>query len=122
MVTKFKDNKEYIVYIRKKMKYFFSDWKECSDTVFEGQPNNNFGISFENDLYKVQFIKDRGLLELNLYYNYELIPFGYLLYNLIFEKIPFQDPKWRTSLCIELIDFYILFLQKYCTKINTEPI
>lgn len=116
MVNKLKDNKDYIEYIRKKMKDFFPEWKEDENTVYEGQPNNNFGVSFKSDLYKAQFIKDRGLLELNIYYNNEPIPLGYLLYNLILEKIPFQDSKWRTSLCTELIDFYIDFLQKYCIK------
>ena len=122
MVTKFDDNKMYIDYIRKKMKYSFSEWEEDLNTAYEGQPNNNFGISFKSDLYKVQFIKDRELIEFNLYYNDEPVPFGYLLYNLILEKIPFQDLKWRTGLCIELIDFYISFLEKYCTKIKIENI
>lgn len=117
MVTKLKDNKEYIEYIRNKMKVFSAEWKEDGEPVYEGEPNNNFGISFKSELYKVQFIKDRGLLELRIYYNNEIIPLGYLLYNSILEKIPLQDSKWRTSLCIELIDFYIDFLRKYCVKI-----
>ncbi len=116
MVTKLEENKDYIEYIRKKMKDVFSEWEEEDNTVYEEQPNNNFAISFKNDLYKVRFIKDRGLLEFSLYYNNERIPLGYLLYNLIIDKIPFQDSKWRLSLCIELIDFYIYFLQKYCIK------
>lgn len=120
MVNKLKDNKDYIEYIRKKMKDFFTEWKEDENTVYEAQPNNNFGISFKSDLYKVQFIKDRGLLELNIYYNSEPVPLGYLLYNLILEKKSFQDSKWRTSLCTELIDFYIDFLQKYCIKSKVE--
>ena len=116
IVTKLSENKEYIEYIRKKMKDFFIEWKEEEGSVYEDQPNNNFGISFKSDLYKVRFTKDRELLEFKIYNNNEPIPLGYLLYNLIAEKIPFQDSKWRLSLCIELIDFYIYFLQKYCMK------
>lgn len=118
MVTKLENNIKYIDYIRKEMKHYFSDWVEDLNTVYEGQPNNNFGISFKSDLYKVQFVKDRGLLEFKLFYNEEPIPFGYLLYNLIHEKMPNQDSKWRTELCVELIDFYISFLEKYCNKIK----
>jgi hypothetical protein len=116
MVTKLSDNKDYIEYIRKRMKDFFPEWKEESGTVYEKQPNNNFIISFKSDLYKVKFLKDRGLLEFYLFYDNTPVPFGYLLYNLIIEKIPFQDSKWRLSLCVELIDFYIFFLQKYYIK------
>ncbi len=121
MVTKLKDNKEYIEYIRKKMSYFFAEWEEDGTTVYE-ESNNNFGISFKNNLYKIRFVKERGLLELNIYYKNDIIPFGYLLYNSILDKIPSQDSKWRTSLCVELIDFYICFLQKYFIKSKAENV
>ncbi|HEX3009609.1 MAG TPA: hypothetical protein VHO90_18540 [Bacteroidales bacterium] len=104
------------------MAYFFTDWKEDETTVYEGQANNNFGISFKNDSYEVQFIKDRGLLELKIYYKNELVPLGYLLYNSILEKNPSQDSKWRTRLCVELIDFYLYFLQKYFIKSKDENV
>ena len=127
MVTKLKDNREYILYILQKMNVFFEEWEEISNTNNQLEFNNNFQISFigsvkgySESIYKVSFVKDRELLELRLYYNNEIIPFGYLLYNLIIEEIPSQDSKWRTNICEELIDFYISFLQKYCTKINKE--
>lgn len=116
MVNKLEKNQDYIEYIRSKMKDVFSDWEEEGNAVYEAQPNNNFAISFKNDLYRVRFISDRGLLEFYLYYNHERIPLGYLLYNLIIEKIPSQDSNWRLSLCTELIDFYIYFLQKFVCR------
>lgn len=70
MVTKLEENKDYIEYIRKKMKNVFSEWEE-ENTVYEEQPNNNFSISFKNDLYRVQFIKDSFLD--NYYYTAETI-------------------------------------------------
>jgi len=112
MVTKLKDNLQYIVYIRKKIQENFLEWEENS-VAYEGQPNNNFGISFKKDLNKIQFIKDRGQLELNLYYQNEFVRLDNDFYNSILEHIPEQDPKWRLSICTELIDFYIDFLKCY---------
>lgn len=123
MVTKLKDNTRYKKYIREKMKEYFPDWKEYENEVFERQPNDNFQITYSGNIqgfidsiYKISFANDRGLLELRIYHNEEQVDFGYLVYNSISEKIPSQDLKWRTSLCVELIDFYIHFLQKYFNK------
>lgn len=120
MVTKLKDNLSYIKYIREKVKENFPDWIEYEEAVYEGQINNNFQISYIGNIqgyidsiYKISFVNDRGILELRIYDKEELVALGYLLYNLILEKIPSQDSNWRTSLCKELIDFYIDFLQKY---------
>lgn len=123
MVTKLKDNSSYIKYIQNKIKESFPDWKEYGEAVYEGQINNNFGISYigkiigySDSIYKVSFVKDRGLLELRVYKGENPIGFGYLIYNSILEYIPDQDPKWRTSLCTELIDYYIKFLNLYFKK------
>jgi len=115
MVTKLKNNLEYIKYIRKKMNENLPEWNE--DTAdYEGQPNNNFGISFVKNSYKFQLIKDRGLLEFNLYIKGKGVYIDNL-YNSILEEIPEQNAKWRLSLCVELIDFYIVFLKKYYDSI-----
>jgi hypothetical protein len=129
MVTKLKDNLSYIKYIREKVKESFPDWNELGEAVYEGQINNNFQINFIGNIqgyidsvYKISFVNDRGILELRIYDKEERVALGYLLYNLILEKIPSQDTKWRTSLCIELIDFYIYFLRKYFIKSKIENI
>ena len=112
MVTKLKNNSEYLEYIRNGMKENFSNWKESTASCL-GEPNNNFQISFVKELYKIEFIKDKGLLESNIYFNNELIRLGYLRYNEILEKIPIQENRWRLSVCTELIDFYLDFLKSY---------
>lgn len=129
MVNKLKDNLSYIKYIREKMKEYFPDWKDCEEAVYEDQINNNFQINYIGNIqgyidsvYKISFINDRGALELRIYNKEKQVDFGYLIYNLISEKIPFQNSKWRTSLCVELIDFYVYFLQKYFTKSKVENV
>jgi len=112
MVTKLKDNLTYIMYIRKKMKEKMPEWEE-KGVAYEGQINNNFQLDFKYLDNNVSFVKDRGLLELRIYYQNELVLLGYLLYNFILKKIPDQDPRWRLSLCTELIDYYIDFLKCY---------
>lgn len=112
MVKKLKDNIGYITYIRGEMKKSFPDWHEM-DAVYENQPNNNFQISFVKDLNKIHFTKDRGLLELSLFYDNNQIQLGYLIYNSILKSIPEQDSKWRLTLCTELIDYYVTFIKKY---------
>jgi hypothetical protein len=125
MVTKLKDNKEYIEYIRKRMYESIPDCKQSGEPTYEGQMHNNFQYNFQGNFenyidspYKISFVNDRGLLELRIYDKGEQVNLGYLLYNLILENIPYQDSKWRTSLCVELIDFYVDFLKKYCTRIK----
>ena len=124
MVTRLKDNLEYIKYIRNNLKESFPEWEEYGETRFTNEVNNNFQISFianvfgfTDSTYKVSFVKDRGLLELDIYdKNGSLINLGYLLYNGIIKQIPNQDGKWVLSLCTELIDFYINFLDSFYTK------
>ncbi len=121
MVTKLKDDFEYIKYIKVKIKREFPQWKEYDNLVFEEQINNNFEISFigyidgySDSNYIISFIKDRGLLELKIYDKKgKLLTLGYLLYNGIIEYIPEQDIKWRLTLCTELIDYYIYFLKRF---------
>lgn len=111
MVTKLKDNISYIRYIRKQMSKSLPEWKE-DNVAYEGQPNNNFVISYKKDLYEIKLVKDRGLLELNIYNNEEPIRISTTLYNSILDNIPDQNPSWRLSLCVELIDYYINYLKK----------
>lgn len=121
MVTKLKSNLSYIKYIRNKVKDSFPDWKEENDTVYEDQINNNFGISYlgnidgySDSLYKVLFVKDRGLLELRIYSKEGyLIDLGYLIYNGIMSNIPSQNKKWPLELSCELIDYYMDFLKLF---------
>lgn len=130
MVNKLKDNISYIKYIREKIKECFPDWKECGDTVYEGQINNNFQIKyignikgFVDSIYTVSFVKEREILELRVEdRNNNPVGLGYLVYNFILEKMPNQDLKWGFPLCTELIDFYIHFLQKYFIKSKVENI
>ncbi|MFN6944821.1 MAG: hypothetical protein ACK4ND_07715 [Cytophagaceae bacterium] len=123
MVTKLKDNLSYIKYIQKKMKERFFEWKQYEE-VAQGQINDNFRISYIGNIkgyndsqYRVSFVKDRGLLELKIYYKDEPVHFGFLLFNGIIKNIPDQDPKWRLTLCTELIDYYIDFLISFFFKI-----
>lgn len=112
MVKTLKNNLDYIKYIRQRMNEIFPEWEEIN-VEYKVQANDNFGIYFKKDLYKVQLLKDRGLLECKIYFNEEPIRLGYLLYNSILDYIPEQNPKWRLSICIELIDFYVEFLKRY---------
>ena len=115
MVTKLKDNHSYINYIRKKMDKNFPEWEENS-VAYENQPNNNFGITFKLADSKIQFIKDRGQLELIFNNKYEIINFGNIINISILDKIPEQNPNWLTSICTELIDYYIDSLKLHFEK------
>jgi len=122
MVTRLKDNLSYIEYIRKKVKDKFPEWKEFS-VAFEGQPNNNFQINYTGKIegyyesvFKLSFTKDRGLLELRLSYQNNPVFFGHLISNGIIENIPSQNKKWPLGLCVELIDYYIEFLELFFRK------
>jgi hypothetical protein len=110
MVTKLKNNSEYIIYIRNNMKKELPNWMEVG-ACYEKQINDNFQIDFENFDNKLSFVKDRGLLEIRIYKGDDTIGFGYLIYNSILFFIPEQDRKWRTTICTELIDYYINFLK-----------
>lgn len=124
MVTKLKNNLSYIKYIRKGIQENFHSWEEYGVEVYENQLNNNFQIDYSasiqgyaDSVYKISFVNDRGLLELRMYNKRdEQIDLGYLVYNSILAFIPDQDPKWRLTLCTELIDFYIDFLKNYFNK------
>ncbi len=116
MVNKLKGNLGYLNYIRKKMKADFPDWKESGKAAYENQPNNNFQIDFEYKKNKISFVKDRGLLEIRIYKDNIQVGLGHSMYNSILDYIPDQDPKWRLSLCVELIDYYIDFLKNYFEK------
>nr|WP_315152093.1 hypothetical protein [uncultured Flavobacterium sp.] len=124
MVTKLKNNLSYIKYIRKGIQENFHSWEEYGVAVYENQLNNNFQIDYSafiqgyaDSVYKISFVNDRGLLELRMYNKRdEQIDLGYLVYNSILAFIPDQDPKWRLTLCTELIDFYIDFLKNYFNK------
>jgi hypothetical protein len=125
MVTKLKDNLDYVNYIRKRMKEVNPEFKEFGKTVCEGQVNNNFQIDFMGHIqgyldsnYLVSFVKDRGLLELRIYHENIPVQLGLILYNGIIEKIPYQDKKWRLAICTELIEFYTDFLKSYFKEIN----
>lgn len=96
-----------------------AEWQE-EDVAYEGQPNNNFVISYRKGLYKIKFVKDRGLLELNIYKNEEPIKISSSLYNSILVNIPDQNPSWRLSLCVELIDYYINYLKNHY-ELGSEP-
>jgi hypothetical protein len=119
MVTKLKDNLEYIKYIRKKIKGKFIGLEECGETAFEDQIHNNFSISFKKEIYRIQFVKDRGLLELRIFRDNSLVDKGRDFYDSILENVPDQDKKWRLSICIELIDYYVVFLTQFLKKENT---
>jgi len=117
MVTKLENNSEYLQYISKAMINKFSEWSE-SNVSYLIEPNNNFQISFVKDEYNIEFIKDKGLLEFKLYFKNEPIRLGYFHYNEILQKIPEQDKKWRFSICTELIDYYMSFIEKYFIRIS----
>jgi len=123
MVTKLKDNISYIKYIREKVEENFPEWNEYGGAVYKNQINNNFQvdyigsiIGYTDSVYKVSFIKDRGLLELKLYYQNNPVFLGYLISNGIIENISDQDKKWSLSICVELIDYYIEFLKFFFIK------
>lgn len=124
MVTKLKDNLSYIKYIQKSIKKIFPTWKECGEAVYEGQINDNFGISYfgnisgySNSIHKVSFVKDRGQLELRIEdKKSNPVALGYLLFNYVLEKIPNQDLRWGPPLSTELIDCYIDFLKLFFEK------
>ncbi len=88
------------------------EWRE-DDAGYEGLPNNSFQIDFKLLDNKAQFIYDRGDLFMNIYNLDGLINKGEGFYNSIIEHIPSQDPKWRLTLCTELIDYYIDFLKNW---------
>jgi hypothetical protein len=111
MVTKLKSNEEYILYVRKKITENLPKWKELT-AKFEGQPNNNFVISFRKETDKVEFIKDRGLLEMKIYLDDKMIDTNEL-YGLIGENVVGQSPNWPLSICKELIDFYVSYLRNH---------
>lgn len=115
MVTKLKDNSGYIKYIRKKMKLSLPTWKEVG-VNYENQIHNNFQIDFEFLENRVSFVKDRELLELRMFSGEKPIRLGYLLYNSILDFVPEQDQKWRTTVCVELVDYYINFLKSFYIK------
>ena len=121
MVKKLKDNIGYITYIRGEMKKSFPDWHEM-DAVYENQPNNNFQISFVKDLNKIHFTKDRGLLELSLYYDNNQIQLGYLIYNsinILSEIRKYQisricDPMVRARACRSRQRWKYLAMEQKC--------
>lgn len=101
----------------------FPNWKEYGEAVYEDQINNNFQIDYigniqgySDSVYKVSYVKDRGLLELKMYHKDEPLHLGFLVYNGINKSIPDQDPKWSLTICTELIDYYIEFLKSYFEK------
>ena len=118
MVTKLKDNLTYIMYIRKEMKEEMPEWEEDGN-AYEGQINNNFQIDFKYLDNNISFVKDRGLLELRFYKEDNPIDLS-CMYDSILEHIPNQDPKWRLSLCTELIDYYIDSLSVILKEKNIE--
>ncbi len=120
MVTKRKDNLSYIKYIRKEMKVNFPEWIESGDAAYDKQINNNFQVDFEYKKNKISFVKDRGLLEIRVFIDNKQVGLGHSMYDLILNYIPDQDPKWRLSLCVELIDYYIDFLKKNQSDLNIQ--
>jgi len=108
MVTTLKNNIEYIQCIRNKIKDKFPMWNELK-VIYEGQPNNNFIISFNYELYTIDFIKDRGDLELNIYYDSKLID----LHESVYLPLSKSGIKWPLTICIEIIDYYIDFLKDF---------
>ncbi len=96
------------------MTEFLPDWTE-DKAAYEGQPNNNFGISFKKDDFKIQFIKDRSLLEISIFEKDESVKLNDL-FSRIIEFIPDQDSQWRLAICVELIDYYMEFLRKRYSK------
>jgi hypothetical protein len=98
------------MYIREKMEEHLPEWKE-NEFAYDGEINNNFYINFQYLKNKISFIKDRGLLELNFYYQNEQVHFDCDMYDSILKYIPEQNSKWILSICTELIDYYINFLK-----------
>ena len=123
MVKNLKNNHSYIKYIENKIKKKFPEWKQYSDAVYEGQINNNFRIDYignirgyTDSVYEISFVKDRGLLELRIYHQSAPVHLGHLISNGIIQNIPDQDKKWILSICVELIDYYIEFLELFFEK------
>ena len=111
MVTKLENNKEYIDYIRNRMEEELPYWEE-KGLRYKNQINNNFQIDFMWKNKELSFIKDRGLLHVNEYGANNRSCIGNLIYDSILEYIPFQNPRWRLSICTELIDYYIDFIKR----------
>jgi len=123
MVKKLKNNHSYIKYIENKIKGKFPEWKQYSEAVYKGQINNNFQIDYignirgyTDSVYKISFVKDRDMLELRIYYQSTPVHLGHLISNGIIKNIPDQDKKWLLSICVELIDYYIEFLELFFEK------
>ena len=112
MVTKLKDRRSYIKYIRKMIKEVFPAWEE-TESAYEELPNNRFYINFKYLNNKIIFVSERADLFLDIYDFDNLINKGDNFYDLILENIPGQDSRWRLSLCTELIDYYIEYLKVY---------
>ncbi|MBP5318938.1 MAG: hypothetical protein J6Y77_06020 [Paludibacteraceae bacterium] len=115
-----KDSKEYVEYIKKSVKTTFPKWKE----LFSGNEdaNGRFGVIYVYNKIEIEFVQDRGGLELVLSKNNkEPINFSWEdIKQGILKEIPDQDHKWFCSTCTELIDFYINFLKDNMDKFVFE--
>lgn len=128
MVKKLKNNHSYIKYIENKIKEKFPEWKQSREAVYNDKINNNFQIDYignirgyTDSVYEISFVKDRDMLELRIYYQSTPVHLGHLISNGIIKNIPDQDKKWLLSICVELIDYYIEFLELFFEK-NIEMI
>jgi hypothetical protein len=100
-MVRLKNNEEYIGYIRMKMHSTIRDMVEI-DTVYEGEPNNNFQIDFYHLDDRISIIKDRGYLGLEIKRNSKNI------------EINFLDERINNMyLSVESIDYYIDFLKRF---------
>jgi hypothetical protein len=114
MVTRLKNNFEYIKYIRRKIKDAFPLWKEflCE---YEELPNCAFEIAYKYNSIDIEFIKHKSDFELRIYKN-NTYPSNFSwendIHKRIVDSIPDMDREWYCTPCVELVDFYINFLKE----------
>ena len=114
MVTRLKNNFEYIRLIRERINKTFPSWKEflCE---YEGLPNGAFGIAYKYNTIDIEFIKHKSDFELRIYKNNKY-PSNFSwekdIHKGIIDSIPDMDPEWYCTPCVELVDFYINFLKE----------
>lgn len=123
MVTKLKNNEEYITYIQNQMTLFFPE-NELVFCAYHNQINNNFQIGYVLGGISIIFTKDRGLMELDITKNGRY-PKNYRwedLYNKgeILKFIPGQSTKFLTICCVEIIDYYFYYLKENIDKFEFE--
>ena len=119
MVTKFKVNgKErnelYVDYIKEQVNTNFPLWEE-EYCVYNDKCNCNFGVGYKCNDVEIAFVKDRGCLELRITKD-DVSPTNFSwendIHQGIINYIPNINSEWYCTICKEVIDFYINFLQE----------